>query len=151
MRVLVYNRKIYAPIRFLYYLEAFDLFVIMILGFLIPLGISSFLPVSIPIWHVCLWLAALTFTLVIIKIGKAPGFIQHWLLQQFRPRSYHPGRKRMTPFLFNPAAYRAEVRMAADPEHPIKPEELREIQASVRQLRQARREAGMMSGQNLGI
>jgi len=91
MRLIPYNRKINAPIRFLYYLEAFDLFIIMVLGFLIPLAVSSFLPVSIPIWHIALWLAVLTFTLVIIKIGRAPGFIQHWLFQLLRPRSFHPG------------------------------------------------------------
>lgn len=151
MRLIPYNRKINAPIRFLYYLEAFDLFVIMVLGFLIPLAISSFLPVSIPIWHIALWLAVLTFTLVIIKIGRAPGFIQHWVFQLFRPRSFHPGKKNIEPFHINEAVYRAEVQMAKNPDQPITAEELQQIQNSVRRLRQARREAKLMAGGDLQI
>jgi hypothetical protein len=151
MRLIPYNRKINAPIRFLYYLEAFDLFIIMVLGFLIPLAISSFLPVSIPIWHIALWLAVLTFTLVIIKIGRAPGFIQHWLFQLFRPRSFHPGKKQIEPLIINEATYRAEIEMARNPDQPIGSEELRQIQNSVRHLRQARREAKLMAGSDVQV
>ena len=56
MKTIPYNRKINAPLRFLYYPEVLDLFVITVLGFLVPLGVSTFLPVDIPTWHMLLWL-----------------------------------------------------------------------------------------------
>ena len=146
-RIIPYNRKINAPIRFLYYLEVFDLFVIMVIGFLIPLGISSFMPVNIPIWHIALWLVALTMTLILIKIGRAPGFIQHWLTQRLRPRSYHPGKRRQPHFLIVEAVYRGEVEAAKNPDQPFAPEELKQIQTNVRRLRQARREADLLSSE----
>lgn len=146
--IIPYNRKINAPIRFLYYLEVFDLFVIMVIGFLIPLGISSFLPVNIPIWHIALWLAALTLTLILIKIGRAPGFIQHWLAQLFRPRAYHPGKRRQPHFLINESVYRGEIEAAAHPDQPFAVLELEQIRANVRQLRQSRREAELLSQNN---
>lgn len=144
-RIIPYNRKINAPIRFLYYLEVFDLFIIMVVGFLVPLGISSFLPVNIPIWHIALWLVALTMTLILIKIGRAPGFIQHWLTQVFRPRLYHPGKRRQPHLLVNEAVYRGEVEAAENPEQPFSREELERIRTNVLQLRQARREAELLS------
>ncbi len=144
-RIIPYNRKINAPIRFLYYLEVFDLFIIMVVGFLVPLGISSFLPVNIPIWHIALWLVALTMTLILVKIGRAPGFIQHWLAQVFRPRLYHPGKRRQPHFLVNEAVYRGEVEAAKNPEQPFSREELERIRTNVLQLRQARREAELLS------
>lgn len=139
--IIPYNRKINAPIRFLYYLEVFDLFIIMVVGFLVPLGISSFLPVNIPIWHIALWLAVLTMTLILIKIGRAPGFIQHWLTQVLRPQSYHPGKRRQPHFLI----VDGEVETAKNPEQPFSTEELERIRTNVRQLRQARREADLLS------
>lgn len=145
MRIIAYNRKINAPIRFLYYLEVFDLFVIMALGFFGPFAISSFLPVEIPLWHNLVWLMVLTLTLVLVKIGRAPGFVQHWLTGLFRPTQLHPGRKAVDHFLINERVFRAEVEFAQNPGQPIRPEELREIQESVRRLRQARREAQLMS------
>ena len=48
MRTIPYNRKINAPLRFLYYLEVFDLFVITVLGFLVPLGVSTLSPLGGP-------------------------------------------------------------------------------------------------------
>jgi hypothetical protein len=146
-RIIPYNRKINAPIRFLYYLEVFDLFIIMVAGFLVPLGVSSFLPVVIPIWHIALWLVALTTTLILIKIGRAPGFIQHWLTQVFRPLSYHPGKRRQSHFLLNEAVYRGEVETARNREQPFAPEDLEQIRANVRQLRHARREAELLSSE----
>jgi hypothetical protein len=123
----------------------FDLFIIMVVGFLVPLGISSFLPVNIPIWHIALWLVVLTMTLILIKIGRAPGFIQHWLAQVFRPRCYHPGKRRQSHFRINEAAYRGAVEIAKTPEQPFSPQELEQIRANVRQLRQVRREADLLS------
>jgi hypothetical protein len=145
MRIIAYNRKINAPIRFLNYLEPFDLFVIMILGVFIPLGAASFMPVQIPIWHVAIWIVVLTMTLIAIKIGRAPGFIQHWLGSLFRATSFHPGKKDTRYFLFNPRVYEAEVQMADSPEQPVSAQELAEIRESVRRLRQARREAQFMA------
>lgn len=151
-RIIPYNRKINAPIRFLYYLEVFDLFIIMVVGFLVPLGISSFLPVNIPVWHIALWLVALTMTLILIKIGRAPGFIQHWLTQAFRPSRYHPGKRRQSHFRISDAVYRGEVEAAENPEQPFSPQELEGIRSNVRQLRQARREAELLSsGKCLGV
>jgi len=144
-RIIPYNRKINAPIRFLYYLEVFDLFVIMVIGFLVPLSISSFMPVNIPVWHIALWLVALTMTLILIKIGRAPGFIQHWLTPEFRPRSYHPGKRRQSHLLIIEAVYRGEVESAKNPEQPFSPEELEQIRANVCRLRQNRREADLLS------
>jgi len=144
-RIIPYNRKINAPIRFLYYLEVFDLFILMVAGFLVPLGISSFLPVNIPIWHIALWLVALTMTLIFIKIGRAPGFVQHWLTQVFRPRSYHPGKRRQPHFILSEAVYRGEVEATENPEQPLSPGELECIRTNVVQLRQARREADLLS------
>jgi hypothetical protein len=146
--IIPYNRKINAPIRFLYYLEVFDLFVIMVIGFLIPLGISSFLPVNIPIWHIALWLAALTLTLIVVKIGRAPGFIQHWLTQLLRPRAFHPGKRRQAHFLINESVYRGDIEAAAHPEQPFSANELEQIRANIRQLRQARRESELLSQVN---
>lgn len=143
-RIIPYNRKINAPIRFLYYLEVFDLFVIMAIGFLGPLGVSSFLPVTIPIWHIALWLVVLTFTLILIKIGRAPGFIQHWLTQAFRPRSYHPGKRRQPHFLLIEAVYLGEVEAAQNPAAPFSPEELKQIRTNMRQLREGRRESDVL-------
>src|SRR5690242_2201773 len=116
VKTIPYNRKINAPLRFLYYLEVFDLFVITVLGFLFPLGVSTFLPVEIPTWHMLLWLVGLTFTLIIIKIGRAPGFIQHWLTQLVRPKSYHPGKRRSPYFLLDREVCRGEVEAATHPE-----------------------------------
>lgn len=146
-RSIPYNRKINAPIRFLYYLEVFDLFILMVAGVLVPLGISSFLPVNIPIWHIALWLVALTMTLILIKIGRAPGFIQHWLTQVLRPRRFHPGKRRQPHFLLNEAVCRGEVETAKNPEQPFASEELEQIRTNVRQLRQARREAELLSSE----
>jgi hypothetical protein len=145
VKIIPYNRKINAPLRFLYYLEVFDLFVITVLGFLAPLGVSTFLPVEIPTWHMLLWLAGLTFTLIIIKIGRAPGFIQHRLAQLLRPKSYHPGKRRLPHFLLNPAVYQGEVEAARHPEQPFTPAELQQIQNNSRRLRQARREADLLA------
>ena len=144
MRVFPYNRKINAPIRFLSYLEPFDLFVIMILGVFIPLAAASFLPVEIPIWHIAIWIVMLTLLLIGIKIGRAPGFIQHWLTSQFRATSFHPGKKEVRYFVLDPKVYEAEVQMAQTPDRPISAEELSKIQESVRRLRQARRESSFM-------
>ena len=72
--MIAYNRKINAPIKFLYYLEVFDLFILLIAGVLAPLFISTFLPVNIPLWHSLIWFAGVFFLLVIIKVGRAPGF-----------------------------------------------------------------------------
>ena len=52
----------------------------------------------------------LTFTLIIIKIGRAPGFIQHRLAQVVRPKSYHPGKRRLAPFLLNLEVYQGDVK-----------------------------------------
>ena len=145
MKTIPYNRKINAPLRFLYYLEVFDLFVITVLGFLAPLGVSTFLPVDIPTWHMLLWLVGLTFTLIIIKIGRAPGFIQHRLAQLLRPQSYHPGKRRLPHFLLNPAVYQGEVEAARHPEQPFTPAELQQIQNNSRRLRHARREADLLA------
>ena len=145
MKSIPYNRKINAPLRFLYYLEVFDLFVITVLGFLVPLGVSTFLPVNIPTWHMLLWLVGLTFTLIIIKIGRAPGFIQHRLTQLMRPKSYHPGKRRLQHFLLNREVYRGEVEAALHPEQPFTPAELGQIQSNLRHLRQARREADLLA------
>ena len=75
-RIIPYNRKINAPIRFLYYLEVFDLFVIMVIGFLGPLGVSSFMPVNIPIWHIALWLAVERPECVDHLVLECPGGLQ---------------------------------------------------------------------------
>ena len=151
MRVIAYNRKINAPIRFLNYLEPFDLFVIMILGVFIPLAAASFMPVQIPIWHIAIWIVVLTMTLIFIKIGRAPGFIQHWLTSLFRAESFHPGKKEIRHFILNPRVYEAEVEMANTPEEPISEKELTEIRESVRRLRQARREARFMGSAATGL
>ena len=45
-KAVQYNRKINAPIRFLYYLEIIDLFILLVIGVLAPLFASSFLPVD---------------------------------------------------------------------------------------------------------
>jgi len=145
VRTIPYNRKINAPLRFLYYLEVFDLFVITVLGFLVPLGVSTFLPVDIPTWHMLLWLVGLAFTLIIIKIGRAPGFIQHWVTQLLRPKSYHPGKRPLPHFLLKSEVYQGEVEAAAHPEMPFAADELTQIQNNVRRLRQARREADLLA------
>jgi hypothetical protein len=138
-RSIPYNRKINAPIRFLYYLEIVDLFFLLILGVLAPLFVSSFMPVSIPLWHSAIWFMSLFFFLVLIKVGRAPGFVPHWLGKTFRGKSFHPGKKSVEYFI-----------IADKPLRPAKgaaiftPAELREIQNSVRKLRQARRESEMM-------
>jgi len=139
-RIIAYNRKINAPIRFLYYLEVFDLFLLLILGVLVPLFISSFLPVNIPLWHSLLWFAFLFSFLVIIKVGRAPGFMQHWFGKVYRPRRYHPG-KRDTDYF--------RIRQLPGPPPPkdgpvFTKEELYEVSMSVLRLRQARREAEIM-------
>lgn len=144
MKIIPYNRKINAPIRFLYYLEVFDLFVIMVLGFFLPLGAASFLPVDVPLWHVAIWLVILTVLLIMIKIGRAPGFIQHWLTQLTKPKSFHPGKKNVEYFVITPQVYQAEKYMAQHPQNPIAPDELLEIQTSVRKLQQERRERQML-------
>ena len=77
--MIAYNRKINAPIKFLYYLEVFDLFILLVTGVLAPLFISTFLPVNIPLWHSLIWFAGVFFLLVIVKVGRAPGFLLHWL------------------------------------------------------------------------
>jgi hypothetical protein len=84
-------------------------------------------------------------TLILIKIGRAPGFIQHWLTQEFRPQSYHPGKRRQSHFLIVEAVYRGEVEAAKNPERPFSSGELDQIRVNVRQLRQARREADLLS------
>ena len=71
--MIAYNRKINAPIKFLYYLEVFDLFILLVTGVLAPLFISTFLPVNIPLWHSLIWFAGVFFLLVIVKVGRAPG------------------------------------------------------------------------------
>ena len=139
MSILAYNRKINAPIRFLYYLEVFDLFLLLVFGVLLPLFVSSFLPVTIPLWHSIRWFMGWFFVIVSIKVGKAPGFVQHWISKTFKPTIYQPGKKEIEHFL-----------IADDPVAPVEgpdvftAQELAEIQASVRQLRQSRREAEMM-------
>ncbi len=145
MKIIPYNRKINAPLRFLYYLEVFDLFVITVLGFLAPLGASTFLPVDIPTWHMLLWLVGLTFTLILITIGRAPGFIQHRLAQLLRPKFYHSGKRRLPHFLLNAEVYQGEVEAARHPEQPFTPAELQQIQNNSRRLRQARREADLLA------
>jgi hypothetical protein len=69
----------------------------------------------------------------------------------FRPRSFHPGKKKIEPLIINEAVYRAEVEMEKNPEQPISSEELQQIQNSVRQLRQARREAKLMAGSDVQV
>jgi len=139
--MIAYNRKISAPIKFLYYLEVFDLFILLIVGVLIPLFISNFLPVNIPLWHTLIWFAGIFFLLVIIKVGRAPGFLLHWFGKTFRGRSYHPGIKDLEYFLLSSLPQPPPLQEGAD---VFTKQELYEVRASVLKLRQARREADLM-------
>ena len=140
-RVLAYNRKINAPIRFLYYLEVFDLFILLVIGCLFPLFASTFLPVTIPLWHMFLWFGAIFFLLIIIKVGRAPGFVQHWMGKTFRPNSYHPGLKEIEYFRLAENQKASTTPIGGSPFSQI---ELAEITTSVRKLRQERRESEIM-------
>jgi hypothetical protein len=139
--MIAYNRKINAPIKFLYYLEVFDLFILLIAGVLAPLFISTFLPVNIPLWHSLIWFAGMFFLLVIIKVGRAPGFLLHWLGKTFRGRSYHPGLKDADYFLLSSLPQPPPPK---EGEEVFSKKELHEVRASVLKLRQARREADIM-------
>lgn len=92
MKILPYNRKINAPIRFLYYLEVVDLFILLVVGVFLPLTISSFLPVNIPLWHMALWFVSVFFVITTVKTGRAPGFLHHWFAQLRIPRYMRPGK-----------------------------------------------------------
>jgi len=144
-RTIAYNRKINAPIRFLYYLEVFDLFLLLVFGVLIPLFVSSFLPVNIPLWYCIVWFVSLFFFLVSIKVGRAPGFVQHWIGKTFRPVSYHAGIKNVEYFKLSSLP---QPKPTKNGEPVFSQQELYEISMSVLKLRQARREAEMMKDQS---
>ena len=112
-RAVPYNRKINAPIRFLYYLEIIDLFILLVIGVLAPLFASSFLPVNIPLWHSLIWFGLVFFLLVLIKVGRAPGFVPHWIGKTFRAKAYHPGLKGAG--IFHPSAQPAAAAEAGRP------------------------------------
>jgi Zn-dependent protease with chaperone function len=139
--MIPYNRKINAPIRFLYYLEVFDLFILLIIGVLAPLFISTFLPVNIPLWHSLIWFVGIFLLLVIIKFGRAPGFVQHWFGKTFRAKSYHPGLKDMQYFLLSSLPQPPPLK---EGDAVFTKQELHEVRASVLKLRQDRREADIM-------
>ena len=143
-RVIAYNRKINAPIRFLYYLEVFDLFILLVFGALAPLAAGTFLPVDIPIYHSVVWFVFVFFFIIIIKVGRAPGFVQHWLGKTFRPNSFRPGLKELNYFKLpeNPDSP-AQTTGGS----PFSVDELTHISASVRRLRQERKEQEMMQDQ----
>ncbi len=144
-RPIPYNRKINAPIKFLHYLEPFDLFIIGIFGFLLPLAASNFLPVEIPIWHNFLWLVALTFVLIIIKVGRAPGFIQHWLAHLLRPRLLKPGKKDVPYYILNPKLYEEHCYQSHHPDQPISREELQYLQRHLTVLKQTRKQEKVLT------
>lgn len=140
-RAIPYNRKINAPIRFLYYLEIFDLFILLVVGVLGPLAAGTFLPVDIPLYHSLIWFVLIFFGLVIIKVGRAPGFVQHWIGKTFRPTSFRPGLKELEPFKL-PETQTSSSAVSGG--SPFSVDELKTISASVRQLRQERKEQEMM-------
>jgi hypothetical protein len=143
-RAVQYNRKINAPIRFLYYLEIIDLFILLVIGVLAPLFASSFLPVDIPLWHSLIWFGLVFFLLVLIKVGRAPGFVPHWIGKTFRAKAYHPGLKELEYFILPP-----NLPPPPKPGDPIfTPAELQEIQSNVLKLSQSRREEEMMQQKN---
>ena len=112
-KAVQYNRKINAPIRFLYYLEIIDLFILLLIGVLAPLFASSFLPVNIPVWHSMIWFGLVFFLLVLIKVGRAPGFVPHWLGKTFRAKalsSRHQGAG-----IFHPSAQPSAAAEAGRP------------------------------------
>jgi hypothetical protein len=138
--MIPYNRKINAPIRFLYYLEIIDLFILLVIGLLAPLFISSFLPVNIPLWHSAIWFGSVFFLLVIVKVGRAPGFVPHWIAKTFRPKTYHSGIKEADYFIMPPV----QQLPPKEGEAVFTRFELQEVQSSALKLRQARREAEIM-------
>jgi hypothetical protein len=87
-----YNRKINAPIRFLYYLEVFDLFILLIIGVLAPLFISTFLPVNIPLWHSLIWFVGIFLPCwSSSSLAGRRDFVQHWFGKTFRAKIVSPG------------------------------------------------------------
>ena len=142
MRLIPYNRKINAPITFLRYLEVIDLFILVTFGFLGPLIIASFAPVDIPLWHVAIWLVFLTFVLISIKIGRARGFVMHWISKAFRGKYYHPGKRSLEYFIFTPGMTHPKSSGEV-----FTQTELYEIRASLTNLKQTRLAAQAMNEQ----